>query len=48
MRTVRHLRLPPESVKRIVRLTPAQQKMDAAEILETAHTPKPRRPGVAY
>lgn len=36
MRTVRHLRLPPESVKRIVRLSTTQQKMDAAEILEAA------------
>ena len=44
MRTVRHLRLPPESVKRIVRLTPAQQKMDAAEILETAILQNPGVP----
>jgi hypothetical protein len=44
MRTVRHLRLPPESVKRIVRLTPTQQKMDAAEILETAILQNPGVP----
>jgi hypothetical protein len=44
MRTVRHLRLPPESVKRIVRLTPAQQKMDAAEVLEAAILQNPGVP----
>jgi len=44
MRTVRHLRLPPESVQRIVRLTPAQQKMNAAEILEAAVIENPGVP----
>jgi hypothetical protein len=44
MRTVRHLRLPRESIKRIVRLTPAQQKMEAAEILEAAVIENPGVP----
>jgi hypothetical protein len=44
MRTVRHLRLPPESVKRIVRLTPAQQKMEAAEVLEACILQNPGVP----
>jgi hypothetical protein len=44
MRTVRHLRLPPESIKRIVRLTPAQQRMDASEVLEASIVENPGVP----
>jgi hypothetical protein len=44
MRTVRRLNLPPESVERIIRLSPSQQVRPPAEVLEAAIE---RNPGVS-